>query len=104
MFFLKKKKWRTLFCKAYGVNIYPAKEDLAGLKQLAEENPEIYPDYRYMLRDAIKEIRNSHDFLFVDLPPSHASQYMVNALTAADSVLIPMQCEFFGHGWRFHHA
>lgn len=92
--FLQEKSMKNIVCKAFGVNVYPAKQDLAGLKQLAEENPEVYPDYRYMLRNVIEEIRNKNDFTFIDLPPSPSSQYMINTLTAADSVLIPMQCEY----------
>jgi len=92
--FLQEKSMKSIVCKAYGVDVYPARQDLAGLKQLAEENPEIYPDYRYMLRNVIEDIRDKYQYLIIDLPPSPASQYMINTLTAADSVLIPMQCEY----------
>ncbi len=46
------------------------------------------------LREAIDCIRNQFDFMFVDCPPS-LSLLTVNALTAADSVLIPLQTEYF---------
>jgi chromosome partitioning protein len=46
------------------------------------------------LREAIDRIRNDFDFVFVDCPPS-LSLLTVNGLTAADSVLIPLQTEYF---------
>ena len=46
------------------------------------------------LREAIEPIRQDFDFVFVDCPPS-LSLLTLNALTAADSVLIPLQTEYF---------
>lgn len=92
--FLQEKRMKDIVCKAYGVDVYPAKQDLAGLKQLAEENPDIYPDYRFMLKGVIAEIRNKYDFIFVDLPPTPSSQYLINTLTAADQIIIPLQYEY----------
>jgi chromosome partitioning protein len=46
------------------------------------------------LREAIESVREEFDFVFVDCPPS-LSLLTVNALTAADSVLIPLQTEYF---------
>jgi len=46
------------------------------------------------LRDALEKIRNDFDFIFVDCPPS-LSLLTVNALAAADSVLVPLQTEYF---------
>jgi chromosome partitioning protein len=48
----------------------------------------------YRLRNAIKGLRNQYDFILIDCPPS-LSMLTINALTAADSVLIPMQCEYY---------
>jgi chromosome partitioning protein len=45
------------------------------------------------LRDRLADIRNEYDYLFIDSPPS-LGLMTVNALTAADSVLIPLQCEY----------
>ncbi|MGB2426984.1 MAG: ParA family protein [Alteromonas sp.] len=46
------------------------------------------------LRNALKSVINYYDFIFIDCPPS-LSQLTVNALAAADSVLVPMQCEYY---------
>lgn len=47
-----------------------------------------------ILKDKIEEIKNEYDFIFIDCPPS-LGFLTINALTAADSVLIPIQCEFY---------
>lgn len=48
----------------------------------------------YILRKAVKEVVSDFDVIIMDCPPS-LGLLTINALTAADSVLIPMQCEFF---------
>ncbi len=48
----------------------------------------------YLLQDLIAPIRDDYDFIFIDCLPS-LGLLTVNALTAADSVLIPIQCEIF---------
>lgn len=46
------------------------------------------------LKTAVAEIKGDYDYIFIDTPPS-LGLLTLNALTAADSVLIPMQCEFY---------
>ena len=46
------------------------------------------------LRTALKDYRSSYDFIFIDCPPS-LNMLTVNAMAAADTVLVPMQCEYF---------
>jgi chromosome partitioning protein len=52
-------------------------------------------DHReFILSDRISAVINDYDFIFVDCPPS-LSLITLNALTASDSVLIPVQCEYY---------
>jgi chromosome partitioning protein len=46
------------------------------------------------LRKALESVRRGYDYLLIDCPPS-INMLTINALTAADSVLIPMQCEYY---------
>ena len=46
------------------------------------------------LRNALKPVIDYYDFIFIDCPPS-LNQLTVNALAAADSVMVPMQCEYY---------
>lgn len=48
----------------------------------------------FFLRDALAPLRDSYDFIFVDSPPS-LGILTVNALVAADHVIVPLQCEYF---------
>ncbi|MCT3806129.1 chromosome partitioning protein ParA [Elizabethkingia anophelis] len=48
----------------------------------------------YMLKEALKEIKSDYDYIIIDCAPS-LGLITINALTAADSVIIPIQCEYF---------
>ena len=48
----------------------------------------------YRLRDSLEEIRGQYDFILIDCPPA-LDLLTVNSMVAADSVLVPIQCEFF---------
>ena len=48
----------------------------------------------YVLKDALQIVYNDYDYIFIDSPPS-LELLTLNALVAADSVLIPMQCEYY---------
>ena len=51
-------------------------------------------DREYMMKKAISDIRKSYDYILIDCAPS-LGLLTLNALTAADSVIIPIQCEYF---------
>jgi len=72
------------------VDIIPAHIDLVAIEieLVDKENRE------YMLKEALKEIREQYDYVLIDCAPS-LGLLTLNALTAADSVVIPIQCEYF---------
>lgn len=70
--------------------IIPSTVDLAG----AEVELIQIPQRERIIKRILDEIKESYDFILIDCPPS-LGLITVNALTASDSVLIPMQCEFF---------
>ena len=47
-----------------------------------------------MLKKALESVKNEYDYIIIDCAPS-LGLITVNALTAADSVIIPIQCEYF---------
>lgn len=48
----------------------------------------------FIVRDAIKDIRDNYDYIIIDCPPS-LSMLTINAMTTADTVLVPIQCEYY---------
>ncbi|MBC6004606.1 MAG: ParA family protein [Paeniclostridium sp.] len=48
----------------------------------------------YILKKAIDKVRDNYDYIFIDCPPS-LGMLTINCLTAVDSVLIPIQCEYY---------
>lgn len=70
--------------------ILPSHIDLVG----AELEMINMPNREYMMRLALKKIRENFDFIIIDCSPS-LGLITVNALTAADSVVVPVQCEYF---------
>lgn len=73
-----------------GLQIIPSDKHLAG----AEVELVSVPRREYRLRDVIQPLRNDYDYIIIDSPPS-LSLLTVNGLTAADTVLIPLQCEYY---------
>ena len=73
----------------YG-DVIPASKELAAasVELIHAENRE------YVLKNKISALYSEYDYIFLDCPPS-LELLTVNALVAADSVLIPMQCEYY---------
>lgn len=72
------------------LDIIPASVDLAG----AEVELVAIDGRERRLKSAIDKIKEDYDFVFIDCPPS-LGLLTINSLTAVDSVLIPIQCEFY---------
>ena len=72
------------------LDIIPADQRLSGaeVELVGAEDRETY------LRDALAPLRERYDYILLDTPPS-LGMLTINALTAADSVLIPIQCEYY---------
>jgi chromosome partitioning protein len=73
-----------------GLDLIPSHIDLVG----AEIEMLNLPNREKVLRHVIEKIRSDYDFILIDCSPS-LGLITVNALTAADSVIIPVQCEYF---------
>lgn len=72
------------------VDVVPANMDLAGaeIEMIEKEHRES------VLKKALAPVRNEYDYIFLDCPPS-LGLITLNALNASDSVLVPVQCEYF---------
>lgn len=72
------------------LDLVPATIDLVGaeVELLEMERRE------FVLKERLKEARSKYDYVFIDCPPT-LGILTLNALTASDSVLIPVQCEYF---------
>ena len=76
--------------KVKNLSIIPANIDLAGV-----EVELVYMKSReYVIKNIFDKIKNSYDYITIDCPPS-LGLLTINAFTAADAVIIPIQCEFF---------
>lgn len=73
-----------------GLDLVPSSVDLVGaeLDLSDDERPQ------FRLRQALEAVRDHYDYILIDSPPS-LSLLTVNGLVAADSVLVPIQCEYF---------
>jgi chromosome partitioning protein len=72
------------------VDIIPSHIDLVAIEiELVDKE-----DREYMLKKAITHLKSSYDYILIDCAPS-LGLLTLNALTAADAVIIPIQCEYF---------
>ncbi len=72
------------------LDLIPSHIDLVGVEiELVDK-----PNREFMLKEAIKDIKDKYDYILIDCAPS-LGLITLNALTAADSVIVPIQCEYF---------
>ena len=76
---------RTKYCTALPADIRLAAAEV----ELAD-----LPRRERRLKEALDSVKDQFDYVFIDCPPS-LGQLTVNALTACDTVLVPMQCEYY---------
>ena len=80
----------TLACERGGFDLAPSNRDLAGAEvELVNESKR-----ETRLKDALQHLKKEYNYVLLDCPPA-LNLITVNALTAADAVLIPMQCEYY---------
>ena len=72
------------------LDILPSDMNLAG----AEIEFQEIEDKEKLLRSYLEKIKDDYDFILIDCPPS-LNILTINALTAADTVLVPIQCEYY---------
>lgn len=86
----KSAKEAVIKSNAPNVDIIPAHIDLVAIEiELVDKD-----EREYMLKEALTGIRDDYDYIIMDCAPS-LGLLTLNALTAADSVIIPIQCEYF---------
>lgn len=73
-----------------GLHLLPSSQALAG----ADVDLLDMPNREFRLHDALRPIMDYYDYILLDCPPA-LGYLTINALTTADSVIIPLQCEFF---------
>lgn len=72
------------------LSVVPSTVDLSGV-----EVDLVYMDNREkVLKEALEKVKDNYDYILIDCPPS-LGLLTVNALTASNSILVPIQCEFF---------
>ena len=72
------------------LSVIPANRNLAGaeLELITQDN------MQFIVKEKLDKIREKYDFILLDCPPA-LGMLTVNSMTAADSVLVPIQCEFY---------
>ncbi|MAB48310.1 MAG: chromosome partitioning protein ParA [Flavobacteriaceae bacterium] len=86
----KTAKEAIMASNAPNVDVIPAHIDLVAIEiELVDKD-----EREYMLKQAISELKSEYDYILIDCAPS-LGLLTLNALTASDSVIIPIQCEYF---------
>lgn len=73
-----------------GVDLIPSSPDLAAASMILSQGEK----KDYVLKEALQAIQADYDLIFIDCPPA-LGLLSINALVASDTVLIPIQCEFY---------
>ena len=73
-----------------GLTVIPSERNLAGaeIELIGRENRQ------FILKNEVDKVKDKYDFIIIDCPPS-LNMLTVNAMTTADTVLVPIQCEYF---------
>lgn len=80
----------TVTTEFAGLDVIPADRELVGVEvEFVDQRR-----WEYRLREGLEPMRHRYDFIFLDCPPS-LGHLTVNALTASDQVLVPLQAEYF---------
>ena len=77
-------------CEGVGMDVIPSNTDLVAeeVTLLRNKNSE------YKLKEVLSEVINIYDFIVIDCPPS-LNMLTINAFTASNGIIIPMQCEYY---------
>ena len=77
-------------CAVENLDVLPSNANLSGaeIDLIGMENRE------FILKDALDQVKDDYDFVIIDCPPA-LNLLTVNALVAADSVMVPIQCEYY---------
>lgn len=78
------------------LDVISSDSDLSGatIELSNSQDKEVYENRYFFLKEALAPLKESYDYILIDCPPS-LGILTFNGLAAADSVLVPMQCEFF---------
>jgi chromosome partitioning protein len=80
----------TIISTAFNLDLVPSERNLAG----AEIELVDLPNREFRLNEALSPVRGRYDFILLDCPPA-LNLLTLNALAAADALLIPIQCEYY---------